>query len=104
MAKDNKQTTADVVKDVVEKQLPTLVGATDLYKAFLGQSNVEKVKEEDWVMREILKGTSRNKIIQTLQAKYPETYFSYDDLEKFIARNNEKLLIYELNESFRNIF
>lgn len=83
------ETTEDVVKEIMQRKLPTLVGANDLYKAFLGETNIERVKEETYVMKELLKGTTKNKIIETLKAKYPDYSFNYDDMERFIARNDE---------------
>lgn len=80
--------TQDLMDDTV-KELPMVLSSNELYKSFIGLTNIERVKEEDFVLRELLKGTSKRQIITALTAKYPEMAFSYIDLEKFIARNQE---------------
>jgi hypothetical protein len=80
--------TQDIMDEAI-KELPMVLNSNELYKTFIGLTNIERVKEEDFVLRELLKGTSKKQIIVALTAKYPEMAFSYIDLEKFIARNQE---------------
>lgn len=88
MAKENTETEA-IMGEVVEEHLPTVLSANDLYKSFIGLTNIERVKEEDYVLRALLRAESKKKIIETLSAKYPDMKFHYEDLERFIARNQE---------------
>jgi valyl-tRNA synthetase len=83
-----KTDTQKVVEEVLDT-LPVVVGVNELYRQFLGMTNIERVHEEDFVLREILRGRSKNEIIEKLKAKHPEEKFNYEDLERFMARNNE---------------
>lgn len=63
------------------------IDANILYKQFIGLTNIERVGEEDFVLDQLMRGKSKNKIIEMLSAKYPDTKFNYDDIERFMARN-----------------
>jgi len=69
--------------------LPVVFGVNDLYKAFIGMTNIEKAREEDFVLREVMRGKKKNEIINVLKVKHPDMKFNYDDLEKFLARHKE---------------
>lgn len=85
----NKNDVIDMVGDMVEKKLSMFDDVDQLYKEFIGMTNVERAHEETFVVSEIMKGTSKSKIIEMLKQKHPELTFSYQDLEKFMVRNDE---------------
>ncbi len=81
-----------IVKDIITKKLPNLPEINNLYKSFIGMTNIENVGEEDFVMRELLRGTTKTQICELLKAKYPDTTFGLSDIDKFMARNDEIVL------------
>lgn len=87
MTKDKDQ--RDEIAEVVEDKLPSLVSANALYDAFIGMTNIEHVQEEDFVMKNLLRGKSKNWVITQLENKHPDYSFSYNDLEKFLSKNPE---------------
>lgn len=80
---------AELAIQEVMDNLPARINVNELYNQFIGLTHIEKVHEEDYVMRELLKGKTRGEIIGVLKAKYPDTPFSYADIDKFMARNQE---------------
>jgi len=81
----------NMLKEIIETDFSSLPKAYDLYVEFLGKSEIEKHKEEDFVLRELLRGTKEKIILDTLKTKYPEELqcFTKKDLLKFIERNKE---------------
>lgn len=63
--------------------------ALTLYKEYLGETSIEKTKEESFVLEQLLLGTSGLNIRRKLKEKHPEFTFSGEDFEKFLVRNDE---------------
>ena len=83
------------VDKILESDFLKLPKAEDLYAEFITQTNIEKVKEEDFVTRELLKGKTQQSIIKELSLMHPEGKFSVDDLNKFLERNRQLVSILE---------
>jgi len=67
--------------------LPVAMDVNLLYSSFIGKTTIEEVSEEDFVIKSLYQGKTKNWIVETLKKKHPEHKFNYDDLEKFMARN-----------------
>ena len=83
------KTDVEIEVDKVLEQLPTVINANDLYREFIGLTEIERFKEEDFVMRSLLRGKTKTEITRTLREKHPEGIFTMLDFEKFLARNQE---------------
>lgn len=86
MSKEKKA--SDVMKEAADK-LPAVMDANTLYKEFIGLTNIERVKEQDYVLKSLMRGKSKNEIVSFLSKKHPDYNFNYYDLEKFMARNQK---------------
>ena len=71
--------------------------AQELYYQFIEQSLIEKCKEEDEVLRRVMRGEDHKTIIEYLKNKHPGMNFNKRDFEKFLARNRE--VVRELESS-----
>jgi len=60
------------------------VGVKDLVKSLQNISKICVLKEEDFVIRSLLRGVSQKKIIDTLKEKYPEESITKRDLDEFM--------------------
>lgn len=78
----------DIVKDIIENRFK-IPRSLDLYKEFLGKTQIEIYKEENQVIKKLIRGDTKKKIIEDLKTRYPDGRFSYDDMDKFIERNDE---------------
>lgn len=78
----------DPVKDLIKENFK-LPRTLQLYKEFLGKTEIEQVKEEDEVIRRLVKGDTKISIIEFLQKRHPDRKFDYTDLDKFIERSDE---------------
>ena len=78
--------TQKVMKKAVD-MLPLALDANSLYNDFIGRTTIEEVCEEDFVIKCLYQGKTKNWIIDTLKQKHPDRKFNYEDLEKFMARN-----------------
>ena len=76
------------VADVLSRSKDA-IDANILYREFIGMSNIERVGEEEYVIKQIMVGTSFSKIREYLKAKYPDYSFTTNDFDKFLARNRE---------------
>ena len=76
------------VADVLSRS-KNAIDANILYREFIGMSNIERVGEEEYVIKQIMVGTSFSKIREYLKAKYPDYSFTTNDFDKFLARNRE---------------
>lgn len=83
------KTEVEIEVDKVLDQLPAMINANDLYREFIGLTDIERFKEEDYVLRSLLRGHTRAAIIRGLQEKHPDGTFTVTDFEKFLARNQE---------------
>jgi len=63
--------------------------ALDLYKEFLGETDIEKCREENFVIKQLMLGKKDWDIRQELKAKHPNFKFSKEDFEKFLVRNDD---------------
>lgn len=79
----------DEIEDQIEADLPIIRNADSLYNAFIGMTTVEKVKEEDFVLKSLLRGATKNSILRQLKDRHPDTKFTRTDLEKFLSKNPE---------------
>ena len=84
----NGRVSNDPVKDLIKEKFK-LPRSLQLYKEFLGKTQVETYKEEDEVIRRLVKGDTKISIIEYLQQRHPEGRFDYIDLDKFIERSDE---------------
>jgi hypothetical protein len=78
----------NAIQEVIDS-LPNKIDVDELYRQFIGLSNIERVHEEDYVIRELIRGRPQTEIMNTLRAKYPDNKFTPGDMEKFLARNKE---------------
>jgi len=76
------------VDEIIDTDFP-IGRVNDLYKAFIGKTKIEKAKEEEFVIRALMRGKTKAKIIRDLQELHPEVKFSYLDLDHFIERNDD---------------
>jgi len=83
-----KTNVENVVAEVLSKS-KTGLDANILYREFIGQSNIEKFGEEEYVIKQVMVGTPIAKIVQFLKAKHPDGTFTYNDFDKFLARHHE---------------
>lgn len=79
---------SEVMREAADK-LPTVMDANTLYNEFIGMTNIERVKEEDYVIKSLMRGKSKNEIVDFLSKKHPDHNFNYYDLEKFMAKNHK---------------
>lgn len=79
----------DEIQDQLEFDLPVIRNADSLYNAFIGMTLIEKVKEEDFVLKSLLRGVTKNSILRQLKDKHPDTKFNRLDLDKFLSKNPE---------------
>lgn len=84
----------NLVSEVMSKS-KTALDANILYREFIGQSNIEKAGEEEFVIKQVMIGTPIAKILQVLKAKHPDVSFTYNDFDKFLVRH------YEIGEYLR---
>lgn len=84
----DKRDVESVIAEVIDRS-KNVIDANVLYREFIGQSNIEKVGEEDYVLKQVMLGTSTSKILGYLKTKYPDKTFSMNDFDKFLARNRE---------------
>jgi len=76
------------VEKVVD-QLPAQINVNSLYNEFIGLTSIEKYKEEDFVLRSLIRGQTRSWILEQLKKKHPDGSFTINDFEKFLAKNQE---------------
>jgi len=81
-----KKTKVDALIKADFTNLPT---TQELYREFIKISNIEKCKEEGFVLREMLNGKNPSEIIKSLRRKHPDYYFDHTDFGKFLERNKE---------------
>lgn len=79
---------SDKINALIKEELK-LPRTLDLYKEFLGETQIEIYKQENFVITELVKGTSKTKIVEALKTKVPDGRFSLNDLDKFIERSDE---------------
>ena len=79
----------DRVKDIIETDFSKLPNANELYKEFVSISEIEKVKEEDFVIDQLMRGRTKSSIIKELSMKHPTNSFSDYDMTKFLDRNDQ---------------
>lgn len=78
----------DLISDIIKSDYTSdLTGVEDLYTAFSSQSKVELLKEEDNVLKQMLRGIPLNKILIDLNKRHKTDKLSRKDLLKFIHRN-----------------
>ena len=80
--------TKDPVQELIKEKFK-LPRSLDLYKEFLGKTQIEIFKEESEVIRRLIKGDSKASIIDSLKEKHPDGSFSYEDIDKFLERSDE---------------
>lgn len=78
--------TENAVEEVIDN-VPNIVNANTLYNAFIGMTNIERVKEEDFVFKQLLAGVPKNTICKQLKEKHPGYSFNHYDIEKFLTKN-----------------
>lgn len=84
----NGRVSNDPVRDLIKEKFK-LPRSLQLYKEFLGKTEIEQCKEEDEVIRKLVKGDTKISIIEYLQKRHPQGKFDYIDLDKFIERSDE---------------
>ena len=89
MTKKKNLTDTQMTMEEAGKLLPIALDANKLYRDFIGLTNIERAQEEDFVLKRLFVGDSKNKIVEDLKAKHPDMKFSSDDFEKFLARNQD---------------
>jgi len=77
------------VDEILQTNYMNLPATADLFREFIKISNIEKCKEEGFVLREMLKGKKPNEIIKALRRKHPDYYFDHNDFNRFLERNKE---------------
>jgi len=77
------------VDEIIETDYENLPMARDLYREFIKKSNIEKVKEERFVLKELMSGKKSQEILSELKKKHPDTEFTNEDFERFMERNRE---------------
>jgi len=82
----NKKTEVDNIIDTNYLDLPN---AKDLYREFIKQSNIEKYKEERFVLSSLMQGKKYNEINSELRIRHPDVDFNKEDFERFLERNRE---------------
>lgn len=78
------------VKDIIKDVHNISTGkVNELYKLYLGKTNIERYKLESLAINLLIKGEPKKSILNQLKQACPEGSFTYDDLERFIERNDE---------------
>lgn len=77
------------VDEILQTNYTNLPATVDLFREFIKISNIEKCKEEGFVLREMLNGKKPNEIIKALRRKHPNYYFNHNDFNRFLERNKE---------------
>ena len=80
------KTQVDKILDTDFSKLPS---ARDLYTEFLRETEIEKYKEEKYVIAELMKGKTKKSIVHELSLMHPPGVFNVTDLNGFIERNKE---------------
>lgn len=85
----NKESKVDFIDKVLSSGDP--IDGNELYKEFTEKSKIEKYKEEDNVLRMMIRGQAKSEIIKNLNDKYrkEEVKFTLNDVEKFLSRNTQ---------------
>lgn len=74
---------------------------TDLLVEFRKKTGIEEYKEEDFVLRELVRGTPMKHICEKLNQKHPEHNFSITEFKTFLDRNKE--IVKSLENSMTNV-
>lgn len=78
--------------DIIKTDFDTVAtNMTDIYQMFIKKTNIEKVGEEQFVLSELIKGTSIAEILTRLKERHPGEIFTRDQVDKFLERNGEAL-------------
>lgn len=86
--KENFATKHELINSVLKEHFK-MPRTLDLYKEFIGKTEIERYKQEDFVIKELVKGTPITQILASLKNKVPEGIFTRTDVEKFIERSDE---------------
>lgn len=89
---------AGLVKDFLNDNL-RLPRTLDLYKEMIGKTQIEIYKQEDEVIRKLVRGIPKYKIVNDLKDTIPEGNFSTTDLDKFIERSDELHQLLKIDKS-----
>src|SRR4030042_3778051 len=84
LTKENQSLMNSLINE--EAKIPCII---DLYKEIIGITQIEKYKQEDYVIRELVKGTPISQIVIELQNKHQSGGFRRREVEKFIERSEE---------------
>ncbi len=79
---------SDKINDILTTDFTELPSTNDIYNSFIAKSKIEELKEEMYVVDQLVKGKSKKAIVQDLKMKYPEKGLSMYDLNKFMERND----------------
>ena len=103
LSKNGKESTEIVVSDLSPralqlKEFDTYTPVNMLYKEFIGKTYIEKYKQEDFVIKEIVRGNTINNIARQLNERVPNVVSTVtwtNDIQKFMERSDELLLYFE---------
>lgn len=81
----------NALNEIFNKDFAELPKAYDLYNEFIGMSEIERLKEEDFVLKSIMSGKSERDILKSLKHKYPDKAdkITQGEIVKFIERNRD---------------
>lgn len=85
----------NLLDDILEAGNNRVTKALSLYKEFLGETDIEKTKEEDFVIMSLVKGKTDREIRKELRERHPEYKFTKEDFEKFLVRNDDAVKFLE---------
>jgi len=75
-----------ILRDEQYSKLPSI---QDTMREFTAETQIEKTKSEDFVMKGIMDGKSKTEIVGILNNKHPEINFTTSDINKFLERNSQ---------------
>lgn len=89
----------DKVNEIIQNGFLELPTGRELYQEFVRESQIEKSKEEDYVIRSLMKGMTKKGIVKELVLKHPQEKFSVDDINRFLDRNKDIVELLEKEKS-----
>lgn len=87
------------VDDFLNQKIRPLPAFDELQKGLIGETKIERLKEESFVINSIFSGTTEKEILRLLRKKYPDEKFNIPDIKKFLAKNNQLMIQAKNNKS-----
>jgi hypothetical protein len=78
--------TKDEINEFIKDGFGDLPSFKEIQSGIIGESKIDKYKEEDFVIKSLFQGRSASWILQTLSDKHKENFYK-NDLDAFVRKN-----------------